>query len=169
MDETVGVEAFDRDARSLVPGQLVKATVTGHAPWGIDVIVAEEPDVGASIDAGLIDSPSGSPRALPGEYPPIGTDVDAVVTNIRRYYPPVWVRLSIRATDLGAFSLPCGFCGRTTVISPGGDGISMDVRSADGPSSTWFPAHRRCVIERLHPNWPGEPERVATVGAGPPI
>jgi hypothetical protein len=63
--------------------------------------------VGSSIDAALIDSPSGSPRALPSEYPPIGTELHAVVQQYPALPPtrvasaddqsigPVGIRLAV--------------------------------------------------------------------------
>ena len=63
-------------------------------------------DWGVSADAAYIDSPSGSPRALPREYPAVGHERDAVVQEIDRYQP--------------------------ALVCSGGDGISIDVRSADG-------------------------------------
>lgn len=158
------MKRFDGAGCGVVRGQRVKAKVFSHEPWGILASVMEQPDVGASVDAGLIDSPSGSPRALPDEYPPIGAEIDAVITEIRRYHPPVYIRLSVRASHLEALSWGCDFCGEATVISPGGDGVTMDVRSADGPGSTSIVSHRRCLINLLHPTAVGEAERVATIG-----
>ncbi|MGK5741489.1 hypothetical protein [Micromonospora sp. URMC 103] len=158
------MKRFDGAACGVVRGQLVKAKVLRHEPWGILATVLEQPDVGASVDAGLIDSPSGSPRALPEEYPPVGAEIDAVITEIDRYYPPVWIRLSIRASHLEALPWPCAFCGEPTVISAAGDGVTMDVKSADGPGSTSVVSHRRCLINLLHHSAVGEPARVARVG-----
>jgi hypothetical protein len=68
-------------------------------------------------------------------YPPVGTVIDAVVEQVRRWYPPAWVRLSIRPRDLELLGWPCGFCGEQVVLSPGGGGLVLDVRSNDGPGS----------------------------------
>ena len=53
--------------------------------------------------------------------------------EIDRYTPPLWLRLSLRRADLRTLEWHCGFCVRPTVVSQGGDGVSIDVRSADGP------------------------------------
>jgi hypothetical protein len=158
------VERFDSAPANLVPGERVRAKVTSHENWGVVVSVLGVEHVGASIDAALIDSPSGSPRALPSEYPPIGAELQAVVQQISRYHPPVWLRLTIRATDLECFSWPCGFCNQPTTLSADGDGVVLDVRSTDGPGCTSVMAHRSCLIERLHPMTAGEAARVARLG-----
>jgi hypothetical protein len=120
--------------------------------------------VGASVDAVMIDSPSGAPRALRDEYPPINAELDAVVAEVRAYHLPAWVRMTLRATDLDVYRQPCGLCGTAAVLSAGGDGVSMQVRSADGPGAASLVAHRRCLIERLHPHDEGASARVASVG-----
>ncbi|MFC7328224.1 hypothetical protein [Marinactinospora rubrisoli] len=141
---------FDSAAADLVPGMRVRVRIARHEPWGVFVTILENPDVAASVDAAVIDSPSGSPRALPGEYPAVGTEADAVVQTVRRWFPPVLVRLTLRSADLREFRWGCDLCGTPTVLSPGGDGIVLDARSADGPGGTALVAHRSCVIERLH-------------------
>ncbi|MEV4888562.1 hypothetical protein AB0K48_04110 [Nonomuraea sp. NPDC055795] len=104
--------------------------------------------IGASIDGAAIDSPSGAGRAWLGEYPAVGTEVDAVVQEIRRWSPSAWARLTIRSQDLHSFQWLCDFCGTPTVLSPEGDGVVMDVRSADGRHA--IVTHRECLRSRLH-------------------
>jgi hypothetical protein len=162
-----GVERFDSAAADLVRGEERRVKVTGHEPWGVTVTLVGHEGLGAAVDAAAIDSPSGSARALPEEYPPIGAELDAVITEIDRYVPPVWIRLTLRAADLEVFRRRCGFCGRDATLSRGGDGIVLDVRSVDGPGSTSIVAHRQCLIECLHPTAVGEPARVAKVGHPP--
>jgi hypothetical protein len=98
------VQRFDSAGCDLVVGTAVRATIISHERWGVMVEIGGHETVGASVDAGLIDSPSGSPRALPEEYPPVGGRIDAVVQEISRYHPPAWIRLTMRAADLCEFS-----------------------------------------------------------------
>lgn len=162
------MERFDGAATTLVIGETVRITVTSHEPWGVMATVHGHEDVGASVDGALIDSPCGSPRALPHEYPSVGTQMNAVIQEISRFHPPMWLRLTLRAADLLEFRTLCALCGLATVLSPGGDGVTLDVRSTDGPGATSFAAHRECLIERLHPRAVGEPARVASLGRSSP-
>lgn len=163
------VQRFDSAGGDLMVGTAVQATIISHEPWGVMAEVLGHETVGASVDAGVIDSPSGSPRALPTEYPPVGEQVDAVVQEISRYHPPVWIRLTIRAADLGTFSWPCGFCGQLTILSPGGDGVTVDVRSSEGPGCASFAAHRSCLADRLDPDFNGDRAQVKAVGRDQPL
>ncbi|MFF0312895.1 hypothetical protein ACFYSC_36195 [Streptosporangium sp. NPDC004379] len=157
---------FDAAGAGLVPGQTVRARVIAHQPWGVSMVIPGHEDIGASIDAAVIDSPSGNPRALPEEYPRVGTEVDAIVQQLRRYTSPAWARLSLRSQDLECFRWGCDFCGTPAVLSPGGDGVTMDVRSADGPGGTAVIAHRECLAIRLHTR-SLEPVRIRSVGRRP--
>jgi hypothetical protein len=61
--------------------------------------------LGASVD--LIEQFGAELRGgadLDAMCPPVGTVVDAVVEQVRRYHPPAWVRLSIRPRDLEVFT-----------------------------------------------------------------
>lgn len=158
------MQRFDGGASALVAGETVRVKITSHERWGVMAQVVGYEDLGASADAAYIDSPSGSPRALPHEYPAVGGETDAVVQEIDRYTPPLWLRLTLRKTDLRTLSWPCGFCARPAVVSPGGDGVSIDVRSADGPGCASLVAHRSCLAERLDSRFAGERARVAKVG-----
>jgi hypothetical protein len=158
------VQRFDSVGCDLVVGTAVQATILSHENWGVVAEVLGHETVGASVDAGFIDSPSGSLRALPEEYPPVGEQVDAVVQEFSRYYPPVWIRLTMRAADLREFSWPCGCCGQLTILSPGGDGVIVDVRSSEGPGCASFAAHRSCLADRLNPDFNGDRARVNAVG-----
>ncbi|WP_197698919.1 hypothetical protein [Micromonospora inositola] len=148
------MQRFDSVGCDLVVGTAVRATVMSHEPWGVMAEVLGHETVGASVDAGVIDSPSGAPRALPEEYPPVGEQVDAVVQEISRYHPPVWIRLTMRAADLHKFSWPCGCCGQLTILSPGGDGVTVDVRSSEDRDVRRSP--------RTGPVWPTASTRTST-------
>jgi len=119
------VQRFDSIGCDLVVGIAVRATILSHENWGVTAEVLGHETVGASVDAGFIDSPSGLPRALSAEYPPVGDQVDVVVQEISRYHPPAWIRLTMRATDLREFSQPCACCGQLTILSPGGDRLAV--------------------------------------------
>ena len=162
------MQRFDSLGGDLVVGAAVRATIVSHERWGVMTAVLGHETVGSSVDAGFIDSPSGTSRALPEEYPPIGEQVDAVVQEISRYHPPLWVRLTMRASDLREFSWPCGCCGELTVLSPGGDGVTVDVRSSEGPGCASFVAHRSCLADRLNPDFHGDRARVQAVGRDQP-
>ncbi|MEV2238403.1 hypothetical protein [Micromonospora sp. NPDC049891] len=162
------MQRFDSVGCDLVVGTAVRATIICHERWGVMAEVLGHETVGASVDAGVIDSPSGAPRALPEEYPPVGEQVDAVVQEISRYHPPVWIRLTMRAADLHEFSWPCGCCGQLTILSPGGDGVTVDVRSSEGPGCASFAAHRSCLAGRLNPDFKGDRARVNAVGRDQP-
>ncbi|MFI7079589.1 hypothetical protein ACIBO1_20025 [Micromonospora sp. NPDC049903] len=158
------MQRFDSVAGDLVSGIAVRATIVSHEPWGVMAEVLGHESVGASAAARFIDSSSGSSRALTAEYPPVGEQVDAVVLEIERYDPPAWIRLTTRAADLRELRWPCGCCGQPTNLSPGGDGVTVDVRSSDGPGCASFAAHRSCLAERLDPDFPGDRARVNAVG-----
>jgi len=162
------VQRFDSVAGDLVVGTAVRATIISHERWGVMAEVLGHESVGASVDGGLIDSPSGSLRALPAEYPPVGEQVDAVVAEISRYHPPAWIRLTMRAADLREFAWPCGCCGQLAILSPGGDGVTVDVRSSEGPGCASFAAHRSCLADRLDPSFDGDRARVNAVGRDQP-
>src|SRR5690349_20221363 len=99
-----------------------------------------------------------------GLYPPIGSEIDAVVEQVSRFGPPAYARLTIRPADLRSFTWPCDFCGGRATMSPGGDGLVLDVRSNDGPGSTTVIAHRTCLADRIRPENRGERARVLAVG-----
>lgn len=161
-----GMQRFDGGASALVVGEKVRVKIKSHERWGVMVEVLGHEDVGASADAAYIDSPSGSSRALPQEYPATGHEMDAVIQEIDRYTPPLWLRITLREADLRTLRWPCGFCAQPTVVSPGGDGVSINVRSADGPGCASFVAHRSCLVECLDSRFGGERARVARVGRG---
>ncbi|PWU60559.1 hypothetical protein DLE60_10460 [Micromonospora globispora] len=162
------MQRFDSVGCDLVMGTAVRATIISHERWGVMAQVIGHETVGASVDAGVIDSPSGSPRARPEEYPPVGGQVDAVVQEINRYHPPAWIRLTMRAANLREFSWTCGCCGQLTILSPGGDGVTVDVRSSEGPGCASFAAHRSCLAGRLNPDFDGDRARVKAVGRDQP-
>jgi len=119
----------------------------------------------ASIDAAAMDSLSGSPIALPGERPRVGEEVAAVVQQLRQWTGAGRVRLSTRSADLAALRWRCDFCMGETVLSPGGDGVTMEVRAADGPGAHSVIVHRDCLLGALHPD-SLERARVPKAGRG---
>lgn len=135
----------------LLPGQTVTAVVTGREPWGVFVRVVGS-GAYASIDAASIDSPAGSPIALPEERPEVGDEVTAVVQQVRWWGPPQTVRLSLRAAALAEFRWPCDVCGTDTTLSPGGDGVVMALRGIDVPQDDTVITHGECLRGALHPD-----------------
>jgi hypothetical protein len=151
---------------ALLPGQVVRAKILSHHPWGVIVEIVGHEGVGASID--MIEQfgrTVGDYAELKAQYPPVGAEVDAVVEAVRRFFPPpAWVRLSIRSADLTSFRRTCDFCGQQTVLSTGGDGLVLDIRSNDGPGSTTVIAHRTCLADRIRPENTGERARALKLG-----
>lgn len=158
------MERFEAASMRFIPGQRVRARVLGHHPWGVLTEIVGHPEVRSSIDiiAQFGDRLQGD--ELQAAFPPVGAELDAVVEQTRRYFPPAWVRLSIRPRDLESFTRPCDFCGRRATLSPGGDGLVLDARSNDGPGSTTIITHRACLAERIRPDNTGERARALKVG-----
>ncbi|MFE7098421.1 hypothetical protein [Streptomyces erythrochromogenes] len=162
-----GVERFETGSLPLMPGQRVRAKVLSHQPWGVLVAIAgyEEAGISASIDMIALYSGTGiGPEELTALFPPVGSEIDAVVQQARRDHPPASIRLSILPADLECFTWPCDFCGERTVVSPGGDALVLDVRSNDGPGSLTVIAHRHCLAERIRPENGGERIRALRLG-----
>jgi hypothetical protein len=158
---------FETESMALLPGQRVRATVLSHHPWGFIARIAGHEQVGASVD--MIAQFADTVRRrgeLEAMYPAVGAEMDAVVQRVDRWHPPAWVRLSIRPADLESFRWPCDFCGRHTVLSEGGDGLVLDVRSNDGPGGHTIISHRQCLGARIHPDRHGERARAMSVGRG---
>lgn len=147
------MDRFETASLPIMPGQRVRATVLSHQPWGLAARIIGHEQVGASVDMieqfGRTTAGREELRAL---FPAVGTEIDAVVQQVRRSSPPAWVRLSIRPADLESFSWPCDFCDQRTVLSAGGDGLVLDVRSNDGPGSHTVIAHRTCFADRISPS-----------------
>jgi hypothetical protein len=162
------VKRFETESLALLPGQRVRARVLSHQPWGVIAELAGHEQVGASID---IIQQFGAAIRDDGElakmYPPVGAEIDAVVEQVRRYHPPAWIRLTIRPADLESFRWPCDFCGQRTILSRGGDGLVLDVRSNDGPGSTTVIVHRECLADRIVAENTGERARVRQLGELP--
>ncbi|MFJ7219406.1 hypothetical protein [Amycolatopsis sp. NPDC098790] len=159
------MERFETASLPIMAGQRVRATVLSHHPWGVIAQIADYDQVGASVD--MIEQFSRTTvgdEELRSLFPAVGTEIDAVVEQVRRWSPPAWVRLSIRPKDLESFGWPCDFCGRRAVLSAGGDGLVMDVRSNDGPGSHTVIAHRTCLADRVDPGRIGERARALAVG-----
>lgn len=159
------MERFETDSLAFLPGQRVRARILGHEPFGVIAEIVGSEHVGASVDMirqfGAI---TPSHDALEAMYPPIGSEIDAVVEQVHRSFPPAWVHLSIRPDDLKSFMWRCDFCGQSATLSPGGDGLVLDVRSNDGPGSTTVISHRICLADRLRPENQGERARALKIG-----
>lgn len=115
------MERFETRSLVLLPGQRVRARVLSHQPWGLLAEIVGYEDVGASVD--MIEQFGGTARTdaeLEALYPLVGIEIDAVVEQVRRWHPPVWVRLSIRPEDLKSFRRTCDFCGELATLSPKG-------------------------------------------------
>ena len=61
------MQRFDSAGCDLVVGTAAGAKIISHEPWGVMAEVLGYETVGASVDAGFIDCPSGLPRARPEE------------------------------------------------------------------------------------------------------
>jgi hypothetical protein len=160
-------ERFETKSLALMPGQAVQATVLSHHPWGVLVEIIGHEDAGLSASIDMIQQFSritGSYDELLARFPPVGSQINAVIEQIHRWHPPVSVRLSIRPADLESFDWPCDFCGERTTLSPGGDALVLDVRSNDGPGSHTVISHRRCLAERIRPESTGERARTLKIG-----
>lgn len=159
------MERFEVASLALVPGQLVRAEVLGHHSWGVSAEIAGHERVGASID--MIEQfgrRTADHEELLALFPPVGAEVSAVVQEINRFSPPAWVRLGIRPEDLGSFRRQCAFCGEDTVLSAGGDGLAVDIRSNDGPGSCSITAHRECLAGLIIREDIGARARIAELG-----
>ncbi|MET8570109.1 hypothetical protein [Streptomyces sp. NPDC004783] len=107
---------------------------------------------------------AGSHDELLALFPPVGSQIDAVIEQIHRWHPPVSVRLSIRPADLESLVRSCDFCGERITLSPGGDALVLDSRSIDGPGSHTVISHRHCLAERIRPENGGERARALKIG-----
>jgi hypothetical protein len=161
----LSMDRFETASLALLPGQRVRARILRHEPWGVLAEIVDYEHVGASVD--LIEQFGAELRGgadLDAMYPPVGTVVDAVVEQVRRYHPPAWVRLSIRPRDLELFTWPCDFCREPVTLDPGGGGLILDGRSNDGPGSHTVVSHRQCLADRLHPDNGGGRAQALRVG-----
>lgn len=96
------MERFETASLALMPGQRVRATVLSHHPWGVIARIAGHEQVGASVDMiGLVGRTTTGDEELRALFPAVGTEIDAVVQQVRRSHPPAWVRLSIRPANSG--------------------------------------------------------------------
>jgi hypothetical protein len=151
------MERFETESLALLPGQRVQAKILSHHSWGVVAEIVGYERVGASVDMiQQFGSATSSYDELKAMYPPVGSQIDAVVEQVDRYDPPGWVRLSIHPEDMESFRWICDFCGKPTVLSPGGDGLALDVRSNDGPGSHTVISHRTCLADRIRPENSGE-------------
>ncbi|MCM2393225.1 hypothetical protein [Streptomyces albipurpureus] len=97
-----------------MPGQRVQAKILSHHPWGavVQIVGFENAGLSASIDMiQQFSRTTSSYDELLALFPPIGSQIDAVIEQIHRWRPPVSVRLSIRPDDLESLAWRCDFCG----------------------------------------------------------
>lgn len=161
------MERFEARSMMLLPGQQVRAKVLSHHPWGVLVEILGYEGLGLSASIDMIEQFSRTTSShddLLALFPPVGSEIDAVIELVRRWNPPVSVRLSIRPADLESLDRPCDFCGEPTTVSPGGDALVLDVRSNDGPGSHTVISHRDCLAERIRPENTGERARARKIG-----
>lgn len=166
-DRERSMERFETESLGLMPGQHVRARVLSHHPWGVIVVIFGHEDLSISASIDMIELFGRSTRnhdALLRLYPPVGSEVDAVIQQIHRWNPPVSVRLSIRPDDLESLKWRCDFCGEWATVSSGGDALILDVRSNDGPGSHTVVSHRTCLAERIYPQNAGERARALKIG-----
>ncbi|MFI1225745.1 MULTISPECIES: hypothetical protein [unclassified Streptomyces] len=165
--ERFETERFETESLALMPGQRVRAEVLSHHPWGVivQIIGYENARLSASIDMiQQFSQPTLGYDELLALFPAVGSQVDAVIQQISRWYPPVSVRLSIRPADLEALTWSCDFCGERTTLGPGRDALVLDSRSHDGPGSHTIVSHRHCLAERIRPENGGERARALKIG-----
>lgn len=144
-------EGCETEGWAVLPGQRVRAKVTGQQPWGVFAKIIGYERVAASID--ILAQFGGRPNhEVEAMFPAVGTEVDAVVVDVQRWGGPAQVRLSIRPEDLTSFTRWCDFCREPVTLSPGGGGLVLEVRSNDGPGSHQVISHRICLADRLHPD-----------------
>lgn len=158
------MDRFETESIALLPGQRVQAKILSRERWGVVAQIVGYEHIAASVDMIEQFGALRDPELLEAMCPPVGSVIDAVVEQVRRWFPPAWVRLSIRPRDLELFMWPCGFCGKPVALSPGGGGLVLDVRSNDGPGSHTVISHRECLADRLHPDQEGERARALKLG-----
>ncbi|MFF4097734.1 hypothetical protein ACFYYY_28990 [Streptomyces sp. NPDC001834] len=161
------MERFETESLALMPGQKIQARVLSHHPWGVIVEIVGHENAGLSASIDMIQHYSRSVSShdeLLALFPPIGSQIDAVIERIQRWHPPVSVRLSIRPADLESLTSRCDFCGERLTLSPGGDALVLDSRSNDGPGSHTIVSHRHCLAERIRPENAGERARAWEIG-----
>jgi hypothetical protein len=137
--------------------------IIGQQRWGVFAKIIGYEHVAASID--ILAQFGGRPNhEVEAMFPAIGTEIDAVVVDVRRWDGPTRVRLSIRPEDLTSFTGRCDFCQEPATLSPEGCGLVLEVRSTDGPSSHQVISHRECLADRLHPDSGGARARTLRHG-----
>jgi hypothetical protein len=163
------MQRFEVASLALVPGQLVRAKVLGHQPWGVSAEISGHERVGASIDMiAQFGRRTANHEELLALFPPVGAEVSAVVQEVNRFSPPAWVRLGIRPEDLESFHRRCAFCGEEAVLSAGGEGVTVDIRSNDGPGSCSLTAHRECLANLVVREDTGDRARITHLGRNRP-
>ncbi|MEU6050711.1 hypothetical protein ABZ829_09715 [Streptomyces xanthochromogenes] len=161
------MERFETNSLALMPGQKVQVRIRSHHPWGVlvEIVGYENTGLSASIDMiQQFSQTTSSHEELLALFPPVGSQIDAVIEQIHRWHPPVSVRLTIRPADLESLVWGCDFCGEPITLGPGGDALVLDSRSSVGPGSHTIISHRHCLAERIHPANTGERARALEIG-----
>lgn len=161
------MDRFETESLALMPGQKVQAKILSHQPWGVLVEIVGYDNAGLSASIDMIQQFSRTTNShdeLLALFPPVGSQIDAVIQQIHRWHPPVSVRLTIRPADLESLIWSCDFCGEPVNLSPGGDALVLDSRSSDGPGSHTIISHRGCLADRIRPENSGERARAMKIG-----
>ncbi|WP_309032702.1 hypothetical protein [Streptomyces alfalfae] len=74
----------------------MRATITGHHPWGLVAELHGYEPVGASLD---VIRRGGEPgvRRLAQELPPVGATVDLVIGEVRTWHREPWIWVDLTA------------------------------------------------------------------------
>ncbi|MQS07055.1 hypothetical protein FNX48_007680 [Streptomyces sp. IF17] len=81
-------------------GETVRATITGHRPWGLTAELNDYEPVGASLDLIRRRSEPGVER-LARELPPVGMNVELVVGEVRTWDHEPWIWVDLTAPGHG--------------------------------------------------------------------
>ncbi|MER7625203.1 hypothetical protein [Streptomyces sp. NPDC126503] len=89
-----------RSLGELHAGETVRATITGHQPWGLTAELPGYEPVGASLDVIRRGDEPGV-RRLVRELPPVGATVDLVVGDVRAWHRAPWIWVDLTAPRPG--------------------------------------------------------------------
>ncbi|OIK23826.1 hypothetical protein [Streptomyces malaysiense] len=89
-----------RSLSELRQGEIVRATITSHEPWGLMAELNDYEPVGASLDLIRRKSEPGVKR-LAQELPPVGTTIDLVVGEVRTWHREPWIWVDLTALGHG--------------------------------------------------------------------
>ena len=156
--------------RTILPGQQVRFRITAHARWGLGGTIVDRDDASASIDMIARFGRTHSGDDLYALFPPVGSEVDAVVEEVGSWHPagagirPGRIRLRLLLDPLETFEWPCDFCGQPTILGTAGDGLTMAVMTNDGPETFTVVTHRTCLAGSIRPEAAGQQARALQIG-----